>query len=426
MTTQILEKAKAIMKNGYVCDHCLGRAFAQLTKGTTNAARGKAIRDVFAFSDDAGEKIDIDAVNLNDYVFRNAKNNAAKQKPTCKICGNLFDKLNDIMKKAMKKLFRFEYETFVVGTKVSGDIADREEVLWELIGTEYCEPVKAEINRELGKMIEKNTGKKADFENPDIVVLLDMDKNEIEIKPSQIWIYGLYQKLVRGIPQTKWPCRHCNGRGCKICKQKGKMYATSVEEIVAKPLIKTAKASGSSFHGSGREDINARCLGWRPFVMELQHPVKRKLRLKEMENAINKDRRVKVKLIKFCNKDTARKIKAAKLTKTYKIVVKFEKPVGKEDIKKIMGIKDLVKQRTPVRVAHRRADLIRERRILKLTGRITSRKEAEFVIKTEAGMYIKELVTGDDGRTEPSFTGVINNKAKVKALDVVEIEKIKV
>ncbi|MBI2085186.1 MAG: tRNA pseudouridine(54/55) synthase Pus10 [Candidatus Aenigmarchaeota archaeon] len=426
MSMQILEKAKMIMKNGYVCDHCLGRTFAQLTKGTTNSIRGKAIRDIFAFSAESGEKIEIDEINIDNYDFRNVKRKIKKQKPTCKICGNFFDGLGSISKKAIDKLSKFEYDNFVVGTKVSGDIAGREENLWEEVGAEHCEPIKAEINRELGKLLEKKTGRKADFENPDIVILLDMDKNDIEIKPSQVWVYGLYQKLARGIPQTKWPCRNCGGRGCEKCDGKGKMYPTSVEEIIAKPLIKAAKASASSMHGAGREDIDARCLGWRPFVMELQHPMKRKLQLKKLEKEVNRDRRVKVKLVKFCSKETARKIKAAKLTKTYKIIVAFEKPINKDDIKKILGIKNLVKQRTPVRVAHRRADLVRERRILGLKGRIISKKEAEFFVKTEAGMYVKELVSGDDGRTEPSFTGITNNKAKVKALDVVEIGKIKV
>ncbi|MBI4176814.1 MAG: tRNA pseudouridine(54/55) synthase Pus10 [Candidatus Aenigmarchaeota archaeon] len=426
MTTKVLERAETILKNGYICDHCLGRQFGQLTKGTTNDSRGKAIRDIFAFAEDAGEETPIDKSNLAGYVFRNSKMKKEKQKKSCRICSNFFDNLDTISKKAVKKLSGFEYRSFVVGTKVAGSVVTNEEALWEEIGTEHCEPIKAEINRELGKLLEKQTGKKANFENPDITVLFDMGKGDVEIKPSQVWVYGLYQKLVRGIPQTKWPCRHCGGAGCKQCKNKGRMYATSVEEIIAKPMLKAAKASGSSMHGAGREDIDARCLGWRPFVMELEKPILRNIDLKKMEKQVNKDRRVKVRLVKFCDKDTARKIKAARLTKTYRIIVDFEKPVNREDLRKIIKIKSLVKQRTPSRVAHRRADLVRERRILGLTGSILSKRRAEFLIKTEAGMYVKELVTGDDGRTEPSFTGILGNKAKVKALDVVKIENIKV
>ncbi len=421
----ITEKAKQLLGSGYICDNCLGRQFAQLTKGTTNALRGKSIRDLFAFSADAGDKIGIDAINLSNYDFRNYKSSKEK-KPACKICGNFFGTLNDVAEKIAKKLNNYEYKTFIVGTKMSGDLSRREEELWESVGTDYCEPIKAEINRETGKILEKITGKKADFDNPDITVIVDIENNRIEAHPSQIWIYGLYQKLARGIPQTRWPCRDCKGKGCKRCKGKGKMYATSVEEIIAKPLIKASEASGSSMHGAGREDIDARCLGWRPFVVEMENPVRRTINLKEMEKKINKDRRVKVKLIKFCDKDTAREIKAAKLAKTYRIVVGFKKPITREDIKKILKIKDLIKQRTPQRVSHRRADLVRQRKILRISGRILSKKEAEFTIKTEAGMYVKELVSGDDGRTEPSFTGITGNEAKVKTLDVVKIDNIKV
>ncbi len=422
----VLEKSKLLMKDGYICDHCIGRQFAQLTKGTTNTLRGKSIRDVFAFSADAGIGQNIDPVNFYPYNFRNAAYKKMKTAPVCRMCNNFFETLDEIAGSAFDKLSGFEYSSFVVGTRISGDLARREEELWESMGTDYCEPIKAEINREIGKILEKKTGKKADFENPGITILVDTENKKIEIHPSQVWIYGLYQKLVRGMPQTKWPCRHCSGEGCKNCNDKGKMYTTSVEEIIAKPLLKAAKAQGSSFHGAGREDIDARCLGWRPFVMELVTPVKRNLNLGMLQKEINKSGKVKAKLIKFCNKDTARRIKAARLTKTYRIVVNFKKTATKGDIKKILGIKDLVKQRTPQRVSHRRADLVRERRILGISGRLLSPKSAEFVIKTEAGMYIKELITGDNGRTDPSFSGILNNEAVVKALDVIDIGKIKV
>ncbi len=422
----VLEKSKLLMKDGYICDHCLGRQFAQLTKGTTNALRGKSIRDVFAFAADAGIEQKVYPLNFYSYNFRNAAHKKGKIVPVCRICGNFFEKLMAIAGAAIGKISKFEYNSFVVGSKISGELARREEELWEEVGTDYCEPIKAEINREIGKLLEKKLNKKADFENPDILVLVDTENGGIDIRPSQLWIYGLYQKLVRGMPQTKWPCRNCRGEGCEHCHGKGRMYKTSVEEIIAKHLINSSRSSGSSFHGAGREDIDARCLGWRPFVMELMSPFKRNLNLGMLQKEINKGSKVKVKLVKFCNKDTARKIKAARLTKTYRIAVNFKKPITKGDIKKILGIRNLVKQRTPQRVSHRRADLVRERRILGISGRLISQKSAEFVIKTEAGMYVKELVTGDNGRTEPSFSGITNNEAAVKALDVIAIGKIKV
>ena len=56
----ILEIARAILREGTICDHCLGRQFAKLSTGTTNLERGRAIRlvlDMIACvgADDDGE-----------------------------------------------------------------------------------------------------------------------------------------------------------------------------------------------------------------------------------------------------------------------------------------------------------------------------------------------------------------------------------
>lgn len=40
----ILEKAKKVLEEGYICDNCLGRLFGRLATGYTNEERGKAIR----------------------------------------------------------------------------------------------------------------------------------------------------------------------------------------------------------------------------------------------------------------------------------------------------------------------------------------------------------------------------------------------
>ena len=38
-----------------------------------------------------------------------------------------------------------------------------------------------------------------------------------------------------------------------------------------------------------------------------------------------------------------------------------------------------------------------------------------------AGLYIKELVSGDDGRTVPSLASVLGVPARVLELDVIEV-----
>jgi tRNA pseudouridine synthase 10 len=50
-----------------------------------------------------------------------------------------------------------------------------------------------------------------------------------------------------------------------------------------------------------------------------------------------------------------------------------------------------------------------------------SPQKAEMKIRCQGGLYVKELVTGDDGRTVPSVSEVLNNKAKPLKLDVLNV-----
>lgn len=41
--------------------------------------------------------------------------------------------------------------------------------------------------------------------------------------------------------------------------------------------------------------------------------------------------------------------------------------------------------------------------------------------KCDGGLYIKELISGDGGRTIPSLSELLGTEAKVKELDVVDV-----
>ncbi len=280
----------------------------------------------------------------------------------------------------------------------------KEEILWEEANCEYTEPIKAEINREVGKFVSKLTKKEMDRGNPDITVIIDLENERTKIISSPIFVYGGYKKLVRGLPQTKW-----------------EKYKETVEDIIAKPLMKETKAYEHSFHGCGREDINARCLDWRPFVLELTAPKSRKLDLKKTEKEINKSKKVNIKGLRLSSRQEVAAIKEAKPDKSYRVLVSFEKPVTDKDLKKTLKLKGAtIKQETPQRVVHRRADLMRNRKVKDIKCSVKG-KNVEFEVKGEAGLYIKELVTGDNGRTKPSIAGTLNNSAKVLELDVIKI-----
>ena len=83
--------------------------------------------------------------------------------------------------------------------------------------------------------------------------------------------------------------------------------------------------------------------------------------------------------------------------------------------------KSVVHQRTPLRVLHRRADLVREKYIYEAYLKRLAPNRAEMKIRCQGGLYIKELVSGDEGRTIPSVASIINAQAKPVDLDVLNV-----
>lgn len=403
----VIEKAKRIL-NDDVCDHCLGRQYAQLGTGYTNAERGRIVRAMIEKNVPAGE---IDQDEPRKFVFdkrllKSSKKSTTKETGKCSVCGNFFDDMDKWVVKIKKAAKGLDYETFLVGTIMSDDLIEREESLWEKVGIDYCEPIKSEINREVGKLVERATKKKFD-KNPDIMFLLDVTNESIRMQIKSIMFYGEYQKLIRGIPQTRWPS--------------GK-YKTSIEQIMAKPFLAAAKGTGTRFHGAGREDIDARCLGWRPFVLEIRNPKKR-LTLKEVKSLMIKvpKNKIRVKNVHLSTNEEVAKLKSLKLEKTYSCLVVCKKEITKDDLKKLNALVGEIEQHTPMRVLHRRADLLRKRNILSLKTEYVNKKTFRLTIRTDAGTYVKEFVSGDNGRTRPSISDVLGMECTCTKLDVIKI-----
>jgi tRNA pseudouridine(54/55) synthase len=86
----------------------------------------------------------------------------------------------------------------------------------------------------------------------------------------------------------------------------------------------------------------------------------------------------------------------------------------------------MLAQRTPERVAHRRADLVRRRKVIETTEPVVEtmadgQTEVEFTLRCESGTYVKETIHGDGGRTQPSVAALIRARCDVSWLDVADI-----
>lgn len=402
----IMEKAVKILKQP-VCDSCLGRQYAQLLSGYSNEERGRVVRTLAAMHiDRADMKHELDMSNFSDYGFHSLEMLKPAGKK-CSVCDGLLGNVGKLAKGIARKAKKYDFKTFLVGTKLSFDILSREEELWERIGVDDCEPLKAELNREVGKRLEKlMPGKKFDPKKPDVNFIVDLNDNATGISVNPVFIYGEYQKLVRGIPQTKWPS--------------GK-YKNSVEQLIARPFMKASHGKQHTLHAMGREDIDARCLAWRPFVLEITEPKNRTFRLKSLEKKAGKG--VKVRGMRLTDVDEVRKIKEARSDKTYQAVVKCDNTIQRKELSKLKHLITEIKQRTPQRVAHRRSDLLRKRKVKSIRARYVDRKTFIMTVRGEAGLYIKELISGDSGRTQPSVSEILGMHCVCKELDVVDIHK---
>ena len=260
---------------------------------------------------------------------------------------------------------------------------------------------------------------------PQVSFSIDPERQKLRFEVNPLFIYGRYRKLVRTIPQTHWPCRACRGRGCPRCGYSGKMYPESVEELIAGPVLAATGGSLARLHGAGREDINARMLGaGRPFVLEIKRPRRRELDLAALELEINATAEGKVQAaqLRTVRHGLVARLKSVRAQKRYRALVSFARPVGPDQLDQALAaLVGTIEQRTPQRVSHRRADRLRRRRVLSLEGQLDAASQAVLLIRCEGGLYVKELVSGDEGRTRPSLAGLLGLTAQVLELDVLEV-----
>lgn len=337
----------------------------------------------------------------------------------CEACCNAFDRLGEFAERIAEELSRYDFKTFNVGSRVWGSIRALQEHL-SLKGKDY--DIKARFNTMLAAEIAKRIGKQSQRSfDPEILILFDLETFSCEIHIKPVFIYGRYIKRVRDISQTRWICGYCGGIGCERCEFTGKKYL-SVEELIAIPAIKLFKARDAKLHGAGREDVDARMLGnGRPFVLEIIEPERREIDLERVEREINDYCRGKVvvKDMEYTDAKRVREVKQARHRKVYRAKVVFDDVVDREKLLEALeSLKGDIRQRTPQRVSHRRADRLRIRKLFDARLLHHSGRVAVIEFLADAGLYIKELVSGDNGRTKPSLAEKVGVECRVEKLDV--------
>jgi tRNA pseudouridine synthase 10 len=399
----------AIEKFAPFCLSCLGRAFGKVGFGLDNRERGIEIINQLEIKEGS---------ELQERLI--------SQESNCTLCEGLISEIPNFRDLVLESFSDFSISSFKIGTIVDKDILKREVEFQLLFGEGLGEALKSQLNREIGISVYKKAKIDALMDNPDAVAIIDTGYDVVNLEIKSLFIEGNYNKYDRTVPQTRWPCHSCKGIGCDKCNNTGQLYPDSVQSLIARHFTIASSCSEDLFHGMGREDIDAAMLGrGRPFVLELRMPKNRSLDLLEIEKKLNTENegRIKASKLKFVKRPRVAELKNTVCDKTYRVDVSISDKISIESLKK--GAQRLtstvIEQRTPTRVSHRRADLVRPRLVNSVDVISFTDGMAELVIRAQHGTYIRELVSGDDGRTVPSLTSLIDAKCKVEVLDVLNL-----
>ncbi len=442
---ELLDEVETILGQYPLCDYCLGRLFGWLSTGMTNRNRGTSIKTVLSMiADEKLRRGDEQGIQLmkklaENGMFEPARKRLAKEnipydeKSICHLCSiddkSIFSRVPKVKEMAVQAIGAIEYSTFLVGSVHPPELIERQEELVARHKLINAETLKSHFNRELGRVLQETLGKDVDFKHPDIVVVYDSHKDSVSIQINPLFIAGRYKKLVRGIPQSRWDCKSCRGKGCEKCNFTGRLYPDSISEYVSQPILEEFNGSRFKFHAAGREDIDALMLGTgRPFVVEISNPEKRKTDLKKLEHEINRRAKGKIEVsgLKYSERGYAQKFmrEASLNVKEYEAIIRVKEGIIPDDAlsKASEQLSDIeIEQRTPLRVKHRRSDIIRRKRVYQIRLERIDHDRLKGFFKVQGGTYIKELISGDEGRTSPSVSGVLGVPCVCEELNVVAI-----
>lgn len=359
----------------------------------------------------------------------------------CYICEGNAMKTDEMVATIVELLKKEDASSFSISTVISKDWQTREEKAWDFrMGK--AESIKNILNRKIVAAIRKATGLVYDGDG-DFRAVFDYSQGTAKLQKNDLFIFGRYKKLSAGLSQSRWKCPNCDGgklllpdnlelsavqghgekgKNCNNCSGKGKYYE-SVEERIGEPAKEATKAKDYVMHASGREDVDATNSAGRGFVLEVKEPEERKLNLDELTKAIGKSKEVEVSDLRIVRRGFVEMVTESHFDKSYEAEIEFGREITEEDVKKILGLEgETLLQQTPTRVAHRRANLVRHRKVKTIEVREKNKNKATILVKAEAGTYIKELISGDNGRTNPSIAKLVGTTAVCKKLEVTKIE----
>ncbi|HVR73319.1 MAG TPA: tRNA pseudouridine(54/55) synthase Pus10 [Planctomycetota bacterium] len=321
----------------------------------------------------------------------------------------------DLLERVARAARPYEFRTFVIGF-------ERPEAYDRAAHEESFRKLKIVLGEGLKRRF---PGTDAEFLRPELRLDVGADL-VVRAESSPLFFAGRYRKLSREIPSTRWVHHACRGRGCAACGFSGDLCGPSIQQLLSGAILEMSGGERTLFHGLGREDTDARMLGpGRPFVLEVHHPRKRTLGLPSALEAFKERARTLADVVSLVpvDREAVAAVKSSSAEKTYRAWIEARGPVPPDALPRVRALAGAgVEQVSPERVQHRKG-----RGVLRLKRIIESEWLGEvhgllvWETRVESGTYVKELVSGDSGRTRPSIAQVLGVPCSCAALDVLDV-----
>jgi len=427
---RMVEDVEKALSKHPLCDHCLGRLFAKYGVGLNNRERGFSLKTMLGFKlydDYLSKKVGRESLlalaeNSGEpltRMFQKLFTESVNPKK-CFICGGRISDewLDSIAEAVYKKLREASITRFIIGVKLSNKLREKELSLVVETGFTRAESLKNEIKREVGKRVMIKYGLMPEFEKPEATAIVKVNEDldyRVELLITPIMLKGVYNKRGRNISHVPW-----------FTKQGGRRYPLSIQEYLESRLTIPFKAKKVKIHAAGREDVDARTLGpGRPLVIEIVEPLVRSYDIETVNELIRSDL-VEVRVREPASRRDVEFLKqtSRERRKVYRLLVVSPTPLSEAQLSELEAyFRNIsIQQRTPIRILARKKDVLRVRKVYEVKTKQVSFTSFEALVYCDGGLYVKELVHCDQGRTNPCFASILNTELKPVELDVLYIE----
>ncbi|MDQ3836103.1 MAG: hypothetical protein M3270_04120 [Thermoproteota archaeon] len=318
------------------------------------------------------------------------------------------DNLGDISDSILEAVKCFEFNTFLIGAKLSTQLFEREDSMRARLKIRGVESIKQYLTRELGMQLVGRAQKEVEYGKPDIMIILTIDKQnnvDVAVTSRPLAFAGVYTKKSRGLPQRQYKCAVCEGNGCNSCNYSGLSGYESVEGVITKALMDLTGGQAPKFMWMGSEDADSLVLGsGRPFFVRIFNPRKRNL-----ENKTIKDKGIKATLNVVGNVPAIQ----PRFTVKTKIHVRCENTLNKTILKRLNflpGCKVTFKSKSRKSIKSIRSICIRK----------VDCNDFILIIEADSGIMIKQFVH-DEEYARPNISEILGVPCKCVKFDILDV-----